>query len=204
MNYQELAVCLQTVGETLQEHFTKLSGAEPTKIAKALADNARKLDKLLQAAITQDSPDARRLREVFDQHGRSLAFETLQSLAKKSGFTLSKTKGITLEQARLKFIQLATANAVADRATQLLEAHARIHQAAPPKLDTAEKLREDLRRLGLQNVEIIEMELNARYSDGQILALATAAGLSIKKKAARSTVQKKLITQARIHAGNVG
>ena len=193
MTYQELAARLIALGQSLQEHASKLSGEAPAKLAKSLGTSAEKLEKLLQAAISQCSPEALQLREIIEANSSILDTKRLQSFAKKLGMKLPAGQKATATGIRQKFVELAVLAGVAQNAQTLVEALIRVHGAPKPDTSSEESLRAELRRLGAKPADEIEMELDTNFTDDDTRALGKAAGLKVTAKSTKKALIPKIV-----------
>jgi hypothetical protein len=202
MTYQELATRLLALGKSLQEHSSRLSGESTAKIAKTLGENTDKLDRIIQSAIHQSAPEAVRLREALESNERQFPVAQLQSLGKKLGLKIPGGQKVTPAGTRSKFVELAVAGGVSQKAADLVEAFVRVQKEGKPDTSTEEKLRAELRRLGAKSAEEIEFELEGKFSDSQARDLAKAAGLKVTKSASKKSLIPKIIHYARRHYEN--
>ena len=192
MTYQELATRLITLGQSLQEHASHLSGEAAAKAAKSLGTSAEKLEKLLQSAISQCSPEALRLREILDAHSSIFDTKKLQAFAKKLGLKSPGGPKATLTGSRQKFVELAVFGGVAENAQTLIEAFIQVHRAPKPDTSSEESLRAELRRLGAKRAEEIEMELEVKFTDDEARALGKAAGIKVTAKSTTKALIPKI------------
>ena len=193
MTYQELATRLISLGQSLQEHASQLSGEAAAKAAKSLGTSAEKLEKLLQSAISQCSPEALNLRELLDAHSSILDTKKLQAFAKKLGLKSPGGPKATPAGSRQKFVELAILAGVAEDAQTLIEAFIQVHRAPKPDTSSEESLRAELRRLGAKPAEEIEMELEVKFTDDEARALGKAAGIKVTAKSTKKALIPKIV-----------
>jgi len=197
MTYQELSRLLSALSDELEKHHTKLSGEAPAKIAKTLASNSAKLQKMLTSAVAEGSSGMIRLRGLLDAQASKLTIASLQSLAKKAGIQLPGGAKATPASTRTKLLALALENGLLEEVDSLLEAYISILNEPTPDFSGEEKLRAELRSLGARSPTEIEMKIEAHYSDSELHSLAKAAGLKVSPKTSRKALLLKVIHYAR-------
>lgn len=202
MIYQELATRLVALGKSLQEHSSRLSGESTAKVAKALSENADKLEKIIQSEIHQNAPEAIRLREALERNERLFPVAQLQALGKKLGLKIPGGKKATTASTRSKFVEISVAGGVSQKAAELVESFIRVQNEAKPDTSTDEKLRAELRRLGAKSAEEIEFEIEVKFTDIQTREIARVAGLKVTKSASKKSLTPKIIHYARRHYEN--
>ena len=193
MTYEDLATRLIALGQSLQEHSSKLSGEAAAKAAKSLGTSAEKLEKLLQSAINQCAPEALRLREILETNMAILDTKKLQAFAKKLGIKLPAGQKVTAAGIRQKFVEQAVLAGVAQNVQTLLEAFVQIHGTPKPNTSSEESLRSELRRLGAKPAAEIEMEIDLKFTDAETRALGKAAGLKVTTKSTKKALIPKII-----------
>ena len=190
MTYQELATRLITLGQSLQEHASHLSGEAAAKAAKSLGTSAEKLEKLLQSVINQYAPEALQLREILETNTAIVDTKKLQAFAKKLGLIGPKATAAVSKQ---KFVELAIQAGEAPSAQALIESFIRIHRAPKPDTSSEESLRAELRRLGAKPADEIEMELATKFTDAEVRSLGKTAGLKVTSKSIIKTLIPQIV-----------
>lgn len=197
MSYQLLAQRLAAVGAQLERHAASLKGAEPAKLAAALGTQLTKLEKLLAVGASQDTPEMRRLGDLVTELGAAVPAVAWTALAKQLGLKLPKTATPAARQE--KFLDAVAKTGTASTAVAWFEHFAQLTQRPPADLSSEEALRAEIRRLGAGTPEQLELELETSFDDGQLRALAAAAGLRVTAKSARKKLLPDLVHYLRRH-----
>lgn len=197
MSYLDLAQRLQTAGTQLERHAGALKGPEPAKIAKALLTQLAKLEKLLAEGASQDTPEMRRLADLVAEWAGEIGPSGWTDLARQLELKLPKTGPASARGEKL--VESVAKSGNASAAVAWFEHFAAVKRRPPADLSTAEKLRDEIRRLGAGSEEQIALELDASFTDAQVRALAEATGLRVTPKTTRKKILPDLIHYMRRH-----
>ncbi|MBS0660099.1 MAG: hypothetical protein JSR82_17810 [Verrucomicrobia bacterium] len=197
MSYPELAQRLQAVATQLARHAAALKGPEPARVAAALGTQLSKLEKLLAAGASHDTPEMRRLGDLLTEWSAEVPANAWAALAKQLALKLPKTASAAARQE--KFLEAVAKSGNAAAAVAWFEHFALLKRRPVAVLETEEETRAEIRRLGAGTPEQIELELETSFSDAQVRALAAAAGLRVTPKTTRKKLLPDLVHYLRRH-----